>query len=191
MNIDEKLRANRERFGRKLEQVRNDSDLSREGKARQLRPVFEEAKALDTRLRSERMEGLREKVRDTEREAFKAPALRNADPAAMQMNYRHALDAVDGITDARILSSRLERAVITGDQTLARAVAWRANELQHDGVVRAYLDDDQDANRKWSNWAEAHTELERVEQLGESLGFGDAPLEEPSELRGFQEAAQA
>lgn len=189
--IDEKLRANRERYGRKLEQVRADSDLSREGKARQLRPVFEEAKAVDTRLRSERMEGLREKVRDTEHEAFKAPALRNADPAAMQMNYRHALDAVDGITDARVLSSRLERAVITGDKSLARAVAWRANELQHDGVVNAYLDSDSDsdARRKWTAWAEAHTEAERVEQLGETLGFGDAPIQEPPELRGYVQEA--
>jgi hypothetical protein len=189
MNIDEKLRANRARFTRKLEDVRADNDLSREGKARRLAPLYQEAKTLDAKLRSERMEGLREKVRDTEREAFKAPALRNADPAAMQMNYRHALDAVDGITDARILSSRLERAVITGDKPLARAVAWRANELQHDGVVNAYLDSDSDARRKWTAWAEAHTEAERVEQLGETLGFGDVPISEPPELRGYVQEA--
>ncbi len=188
-NQNEKIRANKARYERTLEQVRADGDLSPEGKARKLRPVFEEAKALDTRLRSERMEGLREKVRDTEREAFKAPALRNADPAAMQMNYRHALDAVDGITDARILSSRLERAVITGDKPLARAVAWRANELQHDGVVNAYLDSDSDARQKWTAWAEAHTEAERVEQLGETLGFGDVPISEPPELRGYVQEA--
>lgn len=188
-NLNEKLRVNRERYQRKLEEVRADDDLSREGKARRLAPLYAEAKAEDVRLRAERMEGLREKVRDTEREAFKAPAMRGADPAAALMNYRAALDSVEQITDARILSSRLERAVITGDKSLARAVAWRANELQHDGVVRAYLDSDEDANRKWSNWAEAHTELERVEQLGETLGFGDAPLQEPPELRGFREAS--
>jgi hypothetical protein len=185
MNVNEKLRANRERFGRKLEDVRADNDLSLEGKARQLRPVFEEAKALDSKLRSERMADLRERVRAAEKEAFAAPSMRDADPAAAQMNYRHALDGVGEITDARILSSRLERAVITGDKALARATAWRANELQHDGVVRAYLDSDEDANRKWTAWAEAFSEVERVERLGESLALGDAPLQEPDELRGL------
>ena len=189
MNINEKMRANRERFGRKLEEVRADQDLSREGKARRLKPLYEEAKALDAKLRAERMAELRTKVRAAELEAFAAPSMRDADPAAAQMNYRHALDGVDGITDARILSSRLERAVITGDKFLARAVAWRANELQHDGVVRAYLDSDSDARQKWTAWAEAHTEAERVEQLGETLGFGDVPISEPPELRGFREAS--
>ena len=189
MNVDDKLRQNRDRYRRKLEQVRNDSDLSQEGRARQLRPVFEEAKALDSKLRGERMAELRTKVRTAEREAFAAPSMRDADPAAAQMNYRHALDGVGEITDARILSSRLERAVITGDKALARATAWRANELQHDGVVRAYLDSDEDASRKWTAWAEAHGEVERVEQLGETLGFGDVPISEPDELRGFQAAS--
>jgi len=189
MSINDRLKANRERYERKLADIQQDNDLTAEAKARKLRPVFEEAKAVDTRLRSERMEGLREKVRDTEREAFAAPSMRNADPATMQMNYRHALDAVDGITDAHVLSSRLERAVITGDKSLARAVAWRANELQHDGVVNAYLDSDSDARRKWTAWAEAHTEAERVEQLGETLGFGDVPISEPPELRGYVQEA--
>lgn len=189
MSINDRLKANRERFTRKLEDVRADGDLSPEGKARRLAPLYQEAKAVDDKLRSERMAGLREKVRTAEREAFAAPSMRNADPAAAQMNYRHALDAVDGITDARILSSRLERAVITGDKSLARAVAWRANELQHDGVVNAYLDSDSDARRKWTAWAEAHTEAERVEQLGETLGFGEAPIQEPAELRGYVQEA--
>ncbi len=189
MSIDEQIKRNRDRYERKLADIQQDNDLTVEAKSRKLRPVFQEAKAVDDKLRGQRMADLREKVRDTEREAFAAPALRNADPAAMQMNYRHALDAVDGITDARILSSRLERAVITGDKSLARAVAWRANELQHDGVVNAYLDSDSDARRKWTAWAEAHTEAERVERLGETLGFGDVPISEPPELRNFREAS--
>jgi hypothetical protein len=58
--------------------------------------------------------------------------------------------------------------------------------------VRAYLDSDEDANRKGAAWAEAYAEVERVERLGESLGFGDAPIQEPPELRGYvQEASQA
>jgi len=160
MSIDEKLRANKARFGRKLEQVRNDGDLSQEGRARQLRPVFEEAKATDAKLRGERMSELRTKVHAAEKEAFAAPALRGAD-----------------------------RALLTGDAALAKAAAWRANEIGAASVVKKYMDTDEAANRKWAAWAAAFSEVERVEQLGESLGFGDAPLQEPPELRGFREAS--
>jgi hypothetical protein len=189
MSINDRLKANRERFGRKLEQVRNDSDLSPEGRARQLRPSFEEAKAVDSELRAERMADLREKVRTAEREAFAAPALRGSDPALLQLGYRNALDSVERITDNGELARKLDRAAGTGDKTLARAVAWRANQIGADGVVRAYLDSDEDANRKWAAWAEAYAEVERVERLGESLGFGDVPISEPPELRGFREAS--
>jgi len=192
MNIDEKLRANRERFGRKLEQVRDDSDLSPEGRARQLRPAFEEAKAVDSGLRAERMDELREKVRAAEKEAFAAPTMRGADPALAQLNFRHALDSVEQTTDLETLSRKLERANGTGDTTLAKAVAMRANELGAAAVVRRFMDTDEAARRKWAAWSEAFAEVERVERLGESLGFGEAPIQEPPELRGrVREASQA
>lgn len=189
MNIAEKLRVNRDRFGRKLEDVRNDTDLTAEAKARRIAPIYKEAKAVDAQLRSERMADLREKVRTAEKEAFAAPPMRGSDPALLQLNYRNALDSVEQTTDPNLLSRRLDRALLTGDAALAKATAWRANDLGAAGVVKKYMDTDAAANRKWSNWAEAHTELERVGQLGETLGFGDAPIQEPPELRGFQEAS--
>jgi hypothetical protein len=192
MGINDRLKANRERFGRKLEQVRDDSDLSPEGRARQLRPVFEEAKAVDSKLRAERMAELREKVRAAEKEAFAAPTMRGADPALAQLNFRSALDSVEPLTDPELLSRKLERALLTEDKTLARAVAWRANELGAKAVVRRFMDTDEAASRKWTAWSEAFAEVERVERLGESLGFGDAPIQEPPELRGrVREASQA
>jgi len=189
MSINDRLKANRERYERKLADIQQDNDLTAEAKARKLRPVFEEAKAVDSKLRGQRMADLREKVRDTEREAFAPPPLRGADPALLQLGYRHALDSVEPLTDAGELSRKLDRANSTGDKTLARAVAWRANQIGADGVVRAYLDSDEDANRKWAAWAEAYAEVEQVARLGETLGFGDAPISEPPELRGFREAS--
>ncbi len=185
MSINDRLKANRDRYERKLADIQQDNDLTSEAKARKLRPVFQEAKAVDDKLRGERMAGLREKVRDTEREAFAPPPLRGADPALLQLGYRNALDSVEPLTDAGELSRKLDRATSTGDRTLAKAVAIRANQIGADGVVRAYLDSDEDASRKWTAWAEAHTEAERVEKLGETLGFGDVPISEPDELRGY------
>jgi hypothetical protein len=188
-NQNEKIRANKARYERTLEQVRADGDLSPEGKARKLRPVFEEAKALDSKLRGERMADLREKVRAAERAAFAAPALRGADPALVQLNFRSALDVVEGIVDPSLLARRLDRALLTEDKALAKAVAWRANDLGAAGVVKKYMDTDEAASRKWTAWAEAFAEVEQIERLGESLGFGDVPISEPPEIRGFREAS--
>ncbi len=190
MNVDDKLRQNRDRYGRKLEEVRADSDLSREGKVRRLAPLYEEAKREEARLRQARRDEMAQRTSAAERRAFKAPALRNADPALVQMNYRAALDSVDGITDNAELSRKLERAVTTGDLTLARAVAIRANERGADHVVTAYLANDEQARKDWLEWSDAHAEMSGS-GLGEPFDSGVAPLEEPSELRGFQEAAQA
>ena len=190
MSIDEKIRANRDRYQRKLEEVRADQDLTAEARARRIAPLFREAKATDARLRGERLEGLREKVRAAEKAAFAAPALRGADPALVQLNFRSALDAVEGIVDPNLLSRRLDRALLTEDKALAKAVAWRANDLGADAVVRKFMDTDEAASRKWTAWSEAYSEVEQIERLGESLGFGDAPIQEPDELRG-QGHAQA
>ncbi len=182
--LDQKLRQNRERYSRKLEEIRQDADLTREAKARRMRPIYEEAKREEARLRQERRDGLAERTRAAERKAFAPPALRDADPAAAQMNYRAALDSVEGITDPGVLARKLERANMTGDRTLARAVAWRANDHGADQVVRAYLDTDEEARKDWTEWADAHAEMERAQTMGSSFASGVPPIEEPGEMRG-------
>ncbi len=189
-SIDEKLRKNRENLQRKLAQIRADEDLTREAKARRIRPLYEEAKREERRLRQERRDGLTERTRAAERKAFAPPALQGADPALVQMSYRAALDSVEGITDVAELARKLERATITGDRALARAVAWRANDYGADQVVRTYLDTDEAARRAWTEWADAHTELEQAQQLGVSFSSGVPPIEEPDELRGGQQTGE-
>jgi hypothetical protein len=189
VSIDDKIRANRERYRWKLEEIQQDTDLSQEGKARQLRPVFEEAKAEEARLRQARRDGLAKRTSDAERKAFAAPALRGSDPALAQLNFRAALDSVERINDNAELSRKLERAVITGDRTLARAVAIRANECGADYVVTAYLANDERAREDWTAWADAHAEM-AGSGLGETFDSGIPSLEEPDELRG-QGHAQA
>ncbi len=185
--IDEKLKKNRENLQRKLGEIRQDADLTREAKARRMRPLYEDAKREESRLRQGLRDGLAQRTRAAERKAFAPPALRDADPAASQMNYRAALDSVEGITDAGVLARKLERATITGDRTLARAVAWRANDYGADGVVRAYLDTDTEARKDWTEWADAHAEQEQAQRMGASFASGVPPIEEPHELRGGQQ----
>ena len=68
--------------------------------------------------------------------------------------------------------------------------AIRANERGADHVVSAYLANDEQARKDWTEWADAHSEMSGS-GLGETVDSGVAPVEEPDELRGFQEAAQA
>ena len=181
--IDEKLRQNREKLTRELAEIRADGDLTREAKARRMRPIYEAAKSAERRLREEKRSGLVEKTRAAERKAFAPPALSGADPALLQMNYRAALDSVEGITDAGELARKLERANMTGDKTLARAVAWRANDYGADQVVRTYLDSDEGAREDWTEWADAHTDMEQAQTMGSSFSSGVPPIEEPDELK--------
>ncbi len=187
-NLNEKLRANRERYRWKLEEIQRDPDLSREGKARHIHPLYQAAKAEEARLRQARRDGLAERTRDAERKAFSPPVLRGSDPALVQMNFRAALDSVERITDNAELSRKLERATITGDRTLARACAIRANERGADYVVTAYLATDEQARKDWLEWSDAHAEMSGS-GLGETFDSGIPALEEPDELRGYVQAA--
>jgi hypothetical protein len=117
------------------------------------------------------------------RKAFAAPAMHGADKALVAMNYRHALDSVEGLTDPKDLDSRLERAVLTGDAALARAVAYRANETGDGATVTKYLDTDGNARKAYEEWADAHEALQKLNDYGAELAFGYAEMEEPREVR--------
>lgn len=189
-DIDQKLRQNRERYMRRLAAIREDPDLNVGARARRIEPLYREARAEETKLRQQRRADLEEKTRRAAGDALGAPVghLGGSDPALREMNYRSALLAVSEVGDAGKLSAMLEMALDVGDKTLARAVAYRANGLQNDGLVRRYLDADEDAHRKWERWGEAHAELERESTLGGQLTSGVGTIQEPEELRGFGRA---
>jgi hypothetical protein len=188
--IDEQIKRNRDRYQRQLSDIKQDTDLTAEARARRIEPIYREAKAEEARLRQVRRDELAQRTSDAERKAFSPPSLRGSDPALTQMNFRFALDSVEKITDTAELARKLERAVITGDRTLARAAAIRANERGADHVVTAYLATDEQARKDWTEWADAHAEM-AGSGLGEQFDSGIPDIEVPSELRGFQAAAQA
>jgi hypothetical protein len=179
----EQLKARKEHYERELRRIRGDRDFSEGAKARQIAPMYREFKAEERRVLDELKAETAERAAGAGRRAFKAPTLPSADKALVQMNYRHALDSVEGLTDPKDLDVRLERAVLTGDAALARAVAYHANEVDDVGVVNKYLDNDPDARKAWEEWAEAHEDLQRLHNYGADLAFGYSELEEPREMR--------
>jgi hypothetical protein len=182
-DVGQKLRQNRERYSRKLEEIRRDPDLNDGAKARRIEPLYREARAEEAKIKGQRRAGFEEKALRAGREALSAPTMHGADPALREMNYRSALLAVAEVSDPGKLSALLEMAHDTGDKTLARAVAYRANGLKNNGLVRRYLDADEAARSTWEKWGQAHEELERESTLGGQLASGVADIEEPGELR--------
>ena len=182
MSTMDELRRHKERYERELENIRADPDLNDGARGRRIAPVYRSFKAEERRL----LDGMKAQTAETAaekgRKAFEAPAMFGADKALVQMNYRHALDSVEGLADPKDLDARLERAVLTGDAALARAVAYRANETGNAGVVTKYLDHDEDARRAWEEWADAHEDLQKLQSYGESLAFGYAEVDEPREM---------
>lgn len=183
MNKLEKLRKSKTDYERELERIRGDHDYNEGAKARRIAPIYSRLKAEERRILDELKAETAQAAASKGRKAFEAPAMHGADKALVQMNYRHALDSVEGITDPKDLDARLERAVLTGDSALARAVAYRANEAGDTATVTKYLDHDQDTRQAWEEWGHAYEELQRLESYGAELAFGYAEVEEPSEMR--------
>ena len=179
----EELKGSKERFRAEVERVRADRDYNDGAKARHIAPLYHRFKAEEKRVLDAMKAETAERAASKGRGAFEAPAMPGADKALVAMNYRSALDSVEGLRDTSALDARLERAVLTGDVALARAVAYRANEAGDVGVVNKYLDNDPDARKAWDEWADAHEGLQRLNSYGADLAFGYSALEEPREMR--------
>ncbi len=179
----DQLQNNRDRYRRRLEGIKADPDLTLEAKARRIRPLYEEAKAEESRLLGEIRAELREKVRSAERKAFAPSRPSGGDPTLAMISARDAFERSARATDQRELEGMLEWADLIGDKTLKRAIAWKANGLGHEGIVESYLSSDEEGRRSYEAWAEAYGELEKVESYGTELGLGYASIDEPAELR--------
>jgi len=179
----EELKGSKERFRAEVERVRADRDYNDGAKARHIAPLYRRFKAEEKRVLDAMKAETAERAASKGRRAFEAPAMPGADKALVAMNYRSALDSVEGLRDTSALDARLERAVLTGDVALARAVAYRANEAGDVGVVNKYLDNDPDARKAWDEWADAHEGLQRLQNYGPDLAFGYAEVDEPREMR--------
>ncbi len=179
----ERLKARRDRYLREVEQIRADSDLNDSAKARRIGPLFRAFKAEEGEAIAGARAEVVEKAAEAGRKAFAVPSAFGSDPALAMLSYRAALDSVEGIGDPKVLAAKLERALLTGDKALARAAAWRANELGDESLVRKYMESDQDAARAFEEWGRAYEGERRLKELGPSFAFGYGEVEEPREAR--------
>jgi hypothetical protein len=190
MSTTEKMARSAEKFRQRVEEIRRDWTLSDEAKRQGLEAAYSEARSTYARLADEYRSGVRDELQTTRKAAFSAPKV-GKDAALDMLVYRDALDRASKIRDQRELSELLDRAEMTGDHALARAVLYRGYELQNAHLVGSYLEKYPGELPTWDAFTEAGTEFNNLETLGISGAAGVPEPERPQELgRGFAVASQ-
>ncbi len=186
-NIDEIRRRGgdvRAEYYRQVEAVRGDRDLSPEGKKTRITAAWRKAASEAKQLQQELRESRETRRQELQRRAFGPPYPRLASESErqlVQMNFRHALDRAEQVTNAEQATQLLERAARTGDGALAKAVAAVSAERNYASTLEAYLatrPEDAETFRELSELC-----LARATQLTEAMLFS---IERPPEV-GYNE----
>ena len=181
---DKAMRENRLTFERRVEQLREDRDLSDAARARYLDQEYQNARARYEELAERKREDIRERLETTRRAAFAPPRLPDADPAASQLNFRDAIFRMRDERDAAKLERVLEEAELVGDTALAKAVLLRGYALQNEALVGAYLKSRPAERRKWDEFMAAAEEANAAESVeGRHFAGAQAP-NRPREIGG-------
>jgi hypothetical protein len=110
-------------FTAEAAEIKSRRDLSDEGRARQLAKALVTARDEMTKLKRKDTEKLDRRRADLRQKLFGNP--RNWDSAAT-ISYRDAQDRADKLKDPQEAAALLERAIMSGDEFLGRAIVMRA-----------------------------------------------------------------
>jgi hypothetical protein len=180
--IDEQMEKNKRRYRNRVEQIREDQDLHEDARHKYLKEAHQEARTKHTELFEEQRAGITERLEKKRKAALAPPTIFNADRASLSASYRDALDRVASIDTTDKLKEQLERAELTGDAVLAKAVLFRGYELEDEAVVGAYLQAYPDDRKSWDEFVDAgqqHSDFKHQERM-----FGQLGPEPPRELGG-------
>ncbi len=181
-NIEQEMEKNHRRYRQRVEDIRADEDLNEQARRRYLDEAYREARATHSSLFDQRRAELLARVERYRKEALAPPRRHGADPETLQISYRDALDRVADITDRDKLTGLLERAELTGDAVLGKAVLQRGYELEDDHVVGAYLQKYPQDRERWDRFMAAAVEHNELQEQGQM--FGDMGPQKPRELGG-------
>ena len=181
--VDKAIRENRVRFEARVSELREDRDLSDEAKRRHMEEAYTAARARHERLAAEKQAAIAERLETARRAAFAPPRIRGADPAMLSMSYRDALDRAQ-TRDTRELEDLLERAEITGDEVLAKAILLRGYQREDERLVGRYLENRPEERRRWDEFMDAAQEANAAESVNGRLLSDAAAPRRPREIGG-------
>lgn len=183
------ISENKEKFERKLGQIRTDPDYSTEAKRRYLGEAYAEARDEHERLTAQHREQTAKKLSDLERPVLQIQyplGTLESEKEIVRMSYRDAFDRAEKAArtvrkEPTALKDLLERAEISGDEQLADAVYHVATRRGNRDVADKYLEPRKEAALNWRKLSEARKEADSLEhQL-----FGWMPPMKPQELNGM------
>ena len=167
--IDAAMAENKERYECAAEAVLADPDLSDSAKEREEGALFKKARAEHEHLYAKKAAEVSSRLDGACRAAMAPPLVPGADKALVHFSYRDALDRAHRVRDARELEGMLDRARMTGDEVLARAVLVRGYGLGSEALVGKYLEAYPEHWERWDKFSSAEA-FDRFE--GERRMFG-------------------
>lgn len=158
----QKANALRGEYQRLIEGIRNDRTLSPHGKQKELASLYLDYKPRMERLEAEETAQHQTRSKALRRDLFGLPGY--ADPNTA-ISYRDAQDRAASIEDEQTALTLLNRAELSGDTSLAKAVAAKAFESGWNQVINEYADANPNSEAKFN-------ELIDLESYGKgSAGF--------------------
>lgn len=145
MTVEEiraKARDLQRHYRQTVEGIRNDADLSEKAKTERITAAWQDTRTISGRLRQELQESRQKRRAELQRRLFGPvyPSYASeGDKAAIQANYRAALDRAEQARNPADATALLQRAERTGDAALARAVAAIAVERNFGETLEEYL----------------------------------------------------
>jgi hypothetical protein len=165
--MNEKITENAVEFDHEVEAIRQNADLSDEAKHRMIQEAYDGATKRHQELIEEREQGNQDAVQTMERRIFEIPVpegVREVEAEAFRQSYRDASFRVSGM-DSDQLQAVLERAELTGDTMLARAVYHEARLTGAFGVTDVYLEGRPKERQRWENYTQQRQKAEGLERI--------------------------
>lgn len=178
----------RDQFAITLTNLRNDTDLSDEGRQKRIAAAWIKARDEIQRLKADRDSTVGQRRTRLERRVFGV-----GDNPSDAVAYRDAVTRAEAVTSEDEAQQLLDRSVRIGDDQLARAVALIATERGYVGVWVDYRDTlSSTAAREFTELAELKRQASsRSGRLADDMVFGLPKPKELSLLNDPQLAAMA
>ena len=184
-NFD-KAQQTRKYFTQRVNEVRNDGFLSDAGRKAQIAKLYVEYRSDVAQHREQHRLAQRAKQVNLERELFGAT---DTSGGFDTISYRDAMDRVDqlGRQDVRAALALFDRAVITNDEPMRKALLMRAFREGWDDLVAREIEVRPDVSDQLTELKAVVAQTSGTQgKLEEMAMFG---LPKPDEIRGMNDAA--
>ena len=192
-DIKEQISANRQDAQRRLNQVREDSRLSAEGRRQKLYEIHGQAMARHHALVEQHEAEQHSRLDELHHRLF-SPRFPIGQPDyqrdSIRREYRRNLSEADKVLDeggVEGLQRYLERARLSGDKDAARAAFSAAHSRSYAPIVESYLDSHSDERETYEEYQRLDREIRNPDPRDLfTQSFALAPPPKPSEIQNYR-----